>query len=65
MSRRIYGSSAPEDAAAAFTELTGTEDGEYRDTVLAFYDMLRNGASLAELTAEADAKLASLSGTIM
>lgn len=56
---------APEDAEAAFTELTGVADGEYRDTVLKFYDMFKAGKSLSEITAEADKMLAKLVGTIM
>jgi len=56
---------APEDAEAAFTELTGVADGEYRDTVLKFYEMFKSGASLTEITAEADKMLAGLVGTIM
>ena len=40
-------------------------DGEYRDTVLKFYDMFKAGKSLSEITAEADKMLAKLVGTIM
>lgn len=56
---------APDDAASAFTELTGVEDGEYRETALALYDMLKGGASLTDVIAEADNRLAKLVGTIM
>lgn len=56
---------APEDAEAAFTELTGVESGEYREATLAFYRMLRDGASLADLIAEADKILADRIGTVV
>jgi len=56
---------APEDAATALAELTGVSEGEYYETTLALYELLKKGASLAEVTAEADNRLAKLVGTIV
>ena len=57
---------APEgDARAEFCALTGLEGGEYVDNALFFYDMLKNGASLTDVIAEADKKLTALYPTIV
>ncbi|MBQ4353381.1 MAG: mannitol dehydrogenase [Clostridia bacterium] len=55
----------PENAAEAFDRMTGVTDGEYRETALALYAMLKNGASLSDVIAAADARLAALTGIIM
>ena len=49
----------------AFTELTGVESGEYRDTVLNMAGRLSGGAPISEVVTYADKKLASLCGTIV
>lgn len=53
------------EPAAAFDELTDGTAGEYRSTVLEIAKMLASGASLGDIIAYADAKLASVSGVIM
>ena len=49
----------------AFTELTGIQDGEYRETVLNIAGRFSGGAPLSEIITFADQRLANLSGTIM
>ena len=56
---------APEDPAAAIRELTGVEDGEYIDTVLAIYDELKAGKPLSEIIKKADSILKELVGTVI
>ena len=57
---------APDDADAAFRQLTGVEGGEYKDTVLALYnDYFKPGKTLPEVISAADAMLKELVGTVI
>lgn len=56
---------APEDAKTQFASLTDVCDGEYFDTVLEIYDMLKKGDDFAKIISFADTRLAELVGVIM